>query len=426
MSDRKTDEANPRGGASSGPLIGIRVLELGSMIAAPFGGTLFGAFGAEVIKVEQPGVGDELRQWRLFRGQTSMWWYVQSRNKKSITLDLRQPKGQEIALELVRRSDVVLENFRPGTLEKWNLGFEAMQQANPGVILVRISGYGQTGPYRDRPGFGGVAEAFGGLRNLTGYPDRPPTRVGVSLGDSLAGMFGVIGALMALLHQERARRNPRQGADGAGKGQVIDVALYEAVFALLEATIPEFDAYGAVRNRTGNLLPGVAPSNMYPCRGEKWVVIGGNADGLFVRLMRAIGRPDLAEDTRFRDNPGRAQHQEVLDQVIAEWTSTRTLEDVMDVMVEAGVPAGPIYDARAIASDPHYAAREMLEAHEVAIAPGERKRVRFPGTVPKFSRTPGATRWLGPELGAHNDEIYRRLLQLSPQRMEELKREGVI
>lgn len=409
-----------------GPLAGFRVLELGNMIAAPYGGKIFADFGAEVIKVEQPGIGDELRRWRLFRAQTSLWWCVQSRNKKSITLDLRQSQGQEIALELVRRSDVVLENFRPGTLEKWNLGFEAMQRANPDVILVRISGYGQTGPYRDRPGFGGVAEAFGGIRNLTGHPDRPPTRVGVSLGDSLAGMFGVIGALMALLHQERARRDPRWAGDGAGRGQVIDVALYEAVFALLESTLPEFDAYGIVRQRTGNRLPGVAPSNTYPCREEKWVVIGGNADAIFLRLMRAIGRADLADDPRFRDNPGRAQHQEFLDQAITDWTSRHSLEDVIDVLVEAGVPAGPIYDAPAIASDAHYAAREMLEAHEVTIGPGERKMIRFPGTVPKLSRTPGATRWLGPELGAHNDEVYRGLLQLSPQRIEELKREGVI
>ncbi len=396
------------------------------MIAAPFGGKLFAAFGAEVIKVEQPRVGDELRQWRLFRGRTSMWWYAQSRNKKSITLDLRQPKGQELALELVRRCDVVLENFRPGTLEKWNLGYDAMARVNPDVILVRISGYGQTGPYRDRPAFGGVAEAFGGIRNLTGYPDRPPTRVGVSLGDSLAGMFGVIGALMALLHRERGRREDQRAQDGQGFGQVVDVALYEAVFALLESTLPEYDAYGIIRGRTGNTLPGVAPSNTYPCRGAEWIVIGGNADTVFTRLMRAIGRPDLAEDPRFQDNPGRAKYYQFLDEVIAGWTSQRTLEEVMEVMVEAGVPAGPIFDAPAIAADPHYHARGMLEPHEVVVEPGERKTVRFPGIVPKLSQTPGATRWLGPALGAHNDEIYRGLLQLSPDRIEELKREGVI
>ncbi len=413
-------------GARGGPLEEIRVLELGNMIAAPFGGKLFATFGAEVIKVEQPRVGDELRRWRLFRGQTSMWWYAQGRNKKSITLDLGKPEGQQIALELIRRSDVVLENFRPGTLEKWNLGYGAMQRANPDVILVRVSGYGQTGPYRDRPGFGGVAEAFGGLRNLTGYPDRPPTRVGISLGDSLAGMFGVIGALMALLYRERGRREGLHGVDGRGFGQVVDVALYEAVFALLESTLPEYDAYGMVRQRTGNMLPGVAPSNTYLCKGEKWVVIGGNADTVFVRLMRAIGRPDLAADPRFQDNPGRAKHQEFLDDVITSWTSQRSLEEVLDVMIEAGVPAGPIYDAPAIAADPHYHARGMLEAHEVTIEPGERKAVRFPGIVPKLSQTPGATQWLGPQLGAHNDEIYRGLLHLSAERIEELKREGVI
>ncbi len=429
MSDRhgtRQSKAEARDGARDGPLTAIRVLELGNMIAAPYGGKLLATFGAEVIKVEQPRVGDELRRWRLFQGQTSMWWYVQGRNKKSITLDLRQPKGQELALELIRRSDVVLENFRPGTLEKWNLGYEAMQKANPDVILVRISGYGQTGPYRDRRGFGGVAEAVGGIRNLTGYPDRPPTRVGVSLGDSLGGMFGVIGALMALLHGERARRERRPAGDGGGFGQVVDVALYEAVFDLLESTLPEYDAYGIIRERIGNELPGVAPSNTYPCGDEQWVVIGGNADAVFVRLMRAIGRPDLAEDPRLRDNPGRAKYHEFLDEVITGWTLARTLQDVMDVMIEAGVPAGPIYDAPAIASDPHYAARQMLEAHEVAIGAGERKTVRFPGVVPKLTGTPGAIRWLGPELGAHNDEVYRGLLQLSPQQIDALKREGVI
>ncbi len=423
---RPTSRRSGQEGTQAGPLEGYRVLELGNMIAAPYGGKLLAAFGAEVIKVEQPRVGDELRRWRLFRGKNSMWWYVQARNKKSITLDLRRPEGQEIALELVRRCDVVLENFLPGTLEKWHLGYDAMQRVNPNVILVRISGYGQTGPYRERPGFGGVAEAVGGIRNLTGYPDRPPTRVGVSLGDSLAGMFGVIGALMALLHRERVRREGGRADAGEGLGQVVDVALYEAVFALLESTLPEYDAYGIVRRRTGNAIPGVAPSNTYPCRDGKWIVIGGNADNVFVRLMGAIGRSDVAEDPRFKDNPGRAKHQELLDQMIAEWTSERTLEEAMDVMVGARVPAGPIYDAATIAEDPHYRAREMLQAYEITIEPGERKMVRFPGIVPKLSGTPGASRWLGPELGAHNDEIYRGMLNLPSARIEELKRSGVI
>jgi formyl-CoA transferase len=421
-------------GNQTGPLVGYRALELGNLIAAPYTGRLFAEFGAEVIKVERPRGGDELRQWRLFRGQTSMMWYTQARNKKSITLDLRKPEGHEVVLELLRHVDVVFENFRPGTLEKWNLGYDVIKRVNPDVILVRISGYGQTGPYHDRPGFASVAEAMGGLRNLVGYPDRPPTRVGVSLGDSLAGMFGAIGALMALLRRERARRQNEDSEEGsaatadAGKelGQVVDVALYESIFAVMESLVPEYDAYNVVRQRTGNLLPGIAPSNAYPCQGGKWVVIGGNADAIYKRLMQAIDRPDLAEDPRFQHNPGRWEHHEFLDQVIAAWTSERTLEEVMSVMVEVGVPAGPIYDAMDIVEDPHFHARGMLEAHEVAIEPDESKQVRFPGIIPKLSETPGSTRWLGPELGEHNEEIYRNLLNLTPEQIEQLKQAGVI
>ena len=283
-----------------GPLSGFRVLELGNLIAAPYAGRLFAEFGADVIKVERPRTGDELRQWRLFRGNTSLFWSLQARNKKSITLDLRTPEGQEIVLKLLPHVDVVLENFRPGTLEKWNLGYEAMKAVNPDVIFVRISGYGQTGPYRDRPGFGGIAEAMGGLRHLTGYPDRPPTRLGVSLGDSLAGMFGAIGALMALLHREHQRA---QGLRGFPVGQVIDVALYEAVFAITESLLPEYDGYGIIRQRTGNILPGLTPSNIYACQEDKWVVIGGNADGVFKRLMQAIGRAELGGRPALRGQP---------------------------------------------------------------------------------------------------------------------------
>ena len=407
-----------------GPLSGFRVLELGNLIAAPYAGRLFAEFGAEVLKVERPRTGDELRQWRLFRGNTSLFWSLQGRNKKSITLDLRTPEGQEVVLKLLPHVDVVLENFRPGTLEKWNLGFEAMKAVNPDVIFVRISGYGQTGPYRDRPGFGGIAEAMGGLRNLTGYPDRPPTRLGVSLGDSLAGMFGAIGALMALLHRERQRS---QGCPDAGAyGQVVDVALYEAVFAITESLLPEYDGYGIIRERTGNILPGLTPSNIYACQEEKWVVIGGNADGVFKRLMQAIGRQDLAEGPRFADNPGRTRYQEFLDGIISGWTSQHTLDEVMGAMIKAGVPAGPIYDAADIINDPHFSARAMLEDHEVSIEPGARAIVRFPGIVPKLSETPGETHWLGPTLGAHNEEVYGQLLGFTPERLEQLKQGGVI
>ena len=411
----------------TGPLSGIHILELGNLIAAPYAGRLFAEFGADVIKVERPRTGDELRQWRLYRGNTSLFWSLQARNKKSITLDLRTPEGQDIVLNLLPYVDVVLENFRPGTLEKWNLGYEQMQAVNPDIIIVRISGYGQTGPYRDRPGFGGIAEAMGGLRHLTGYPDRPPTRLGVSLGDSLAGMFGAIGALMALLHRERQREQGcKEDAFSGGYGQVVDVALYEAVFAITESLLPEYDGYGIIRQRTGNILPGLTPSNIYPCQEDKWVVIGGNADGVFKRLMQAIGRADLAEDPRFVDNPGRTRHQEFLDGVISDWTSCRALEEVMETMNEAGVPAGPIYDASDIVKDPHFRDRAMIEGHEVNIVPDECNIVRFPGIVPKLSETPGETRWLGPELGEHNEEIYGQLLGFTPERLECLMQDGII
>ena len=409
-----------------GPLSGYRVLELGNLIAAPYVGRLFAEFGAEVIKVERPRTGDELRHWRLVRGDTSMLWYLQARNKKSITLDLHTPEGQDIARQLLPHVDVVLENFRPGTLEKWNLGYEAIRAINPDTIFVRISGYGQTGPYRDRPGFGGIAEAIGGLRYLTGYPDRPPTRVGVSLGDSLAGLFGAIGALMALLHRERQRAQSSVDDASAGHGQVVDVALYEAVFAVAESLLPEYDGYGVIRQRSGNLLPGLTPSNTYPCREEKWVVIGGNADMVYKRLMLAIGRPDMAADARFADNVGRSEHQALLDEVIGHWTAQHALDEVMAILVEAGVPAGPIYDASDIASDPHYQARDMIEAHEITIDSDAPRTVRFPGIVPKLSETPGETRWLGETLGGHNDEIYCNLLGIGPERIAELREKGVI
>ncbi len=413
---------------NKGPLSGFRVLELGNLIAAPYAGRLFAEFGAEVIKVERPRTGDELRQWRLFRGKTSLFWYLQARNKKSITLDLHTAEGQDIVLKLLPHVDVVLENFRPGTLEKWNLGYEAMKAVNPDIIFVRISGYGQTGPYRNRSGFGGIAEAMGGLRNLTGYPELPPTRIGVSLGDSLAGMFGVIGALMALLHRERQKQHDHatDAAPSAGYGQVIDVALYEAVFAITESLLPEYDGYGTIRQRTGNISPGLTPSNTYLCKEGKWVVIGGNADAVFKRLMRAVERPELAEDARFADNMRRTEHREFLDQVISDWTSQHTLDEVMATMIEAAVPAGPIYDAADIAHDPHFNARGMIEEQKVTIEPGETTSVRFPGIIPKLSKTPGETQWPGPALGAHNEEVYGQLLGFSPEQLEQLQRDGVI
>lgn len=416
-----------------GPLHGYRVLELGNLIAAPYCGRLFAEFGAEVIKVERPRTGDELRQWRALRGDTSMFWYLHARNKKSITLDLRKAEGQAIARDLVRRVDVVIENFRPGTLEKWNLGPDELKQINPDLITVRISGYGQTGPYRDRPGFASVAEGIGGMRHVIGYPDRPPVRTGVSLGDSLAGLYGMIGALIALLHRDRTRHEHAQNGTtsaqptaAAGLGQVVDVALYESIFAVMESLIPDYDAYGAIKQRSGALLQGVAPTNIYPCDNEQWVIIGGNGDGIFQRLMRAIDRADLAEDQRFAHNPGRWEHHEMIDQAIAAWTAGRSMEEVMAAMLAAGVPAGPIYDAADITRDAQYHARGMLETHAVTIDGGDPLDVRFPGIVPKLEATPGSTRWLGPQLGEHNREIYEQLLEFTPEDLTKLQQYGVI
>lgn len=413
------------------PLRGYRVLELGNLIAAPYCGRLFAEFGAEVIKVERPRTGDELRQWRALRGDTSMFWYLHARNKKSITLDLRRSEGQALARELLRRVDVVIENFRPGTLEKWQLGPAQLQALNPDLIIVRISGYGQTGPYRDRPGFASVAEGVGGMRHVIGYPDRPPVRTGVSLGDSLAGLYGTIGALIALLHRDRVRHERARSGDAAapaapGLGQVVDVALYESIFAVMESLVPDYDAYGVIKQRSGALLPGIAPTNIYPCGNDQWVIIGGNGDGIFRRLMHAIGRDDLADDPRFAQNPGRWEHHEVIDAAIAAWTSGRSMEAVMEAMLAAGVPAGPIYDAAAITRDPQYQARGMLETHAVPIDGEAPVAVRFPGIVPRLEATPGRTRWLGPRLGEHNEEIYTGLLELTPDELARLQQRGVI
>jgi formyl-CoA transferase len=399
-----------------GPLAGVRVLELGNFIAAPSAGRIMAEFGAEVIKIEKPRVGDQIRHWRLARGDTSMMWRTLGRNKKSVTIDLRTPRGPELVRRLAAKVDIVLENYRPGTLESWGLSPEVLRRDNPQLVVVRISGYGQTGPYRDRPGFGGVAEALGGLRSVTGYPDRPPTRIGVSVGDSLAGLFGVIGALMGLLARHRLE---------VERGETIDVALHEAVYAVMESLIPEYSAYGVVRTRTGNEMPGVAPSNTYPCRDGEGVVIGGNADGVFVRLMHAIGRSDLATDPRFGDNQGRAAHSKLLDDAIAEWTSIRSLEEVMAVMVEAGVPAGPIYSAREIVTDPHFRARDMLVECPVPVE-GSIETVLFPGVVPKLEMQPGGIRWPGPELGEHTDDVLAEVAGISGEEILELRREGVI
>ncbi len=398
------------------PLDGIRVLELGNFVAAPSAGRILGEFGADVIKIEQPGVGDQIRRWRLFRGETSMMWRTMARNKRSVTIDLHRPEGQELVRRLAAHVDVVIENYRPGKLESWGLSPDELRRENPRLVVVRISGYGQTGPYRDRPGFGGVAEAMGGLRFLTGHPDRSPTRVGVSVGDQLAGLHAVIGALMGLWTRDR---------EPGEQGETVDVALNEAVYSIMEGMVPEFVAYGVVRWRTGNEIPGVAPSNTYPCLDGEWVVIGGNADALFQRLMIGIGRPDLAADERFRDNWGRAAHSKFLDDAISEFTSTRRLSEVMEVMLAAEVPAGPIYSAADLVADPHFKAREMLLDMDVVVD-GDVESVPFPGIVPKLARMPGSVRWLGPDLGEHTTDVLTNLLGLGNDEIADLRDRKVV
>jgi formyl-CoA transferase len=393
------------------PLQGIRVIELGTLIAGPFCARLLAEFGAEVIKIEAPDGGDPLRKWRkLYRG-TSLWWYVQARNKKSLTLNLKMPEAQEIVRKLVQDADIVVENFRPGALEKWGLGWEALSALNPGLVMVRLSGYGQTGPYRDRPGFGAIAESMGGLRYVTGYPDRAPVRVGVSIGDSIAALHGVIGALMALHH-----RNVN-----GGRGQYIDVALYEAVFNMMESVLPEYDMYGFIRERSGASLPGIVPSNTYLTRDHKYVVIGANADSIFRRMMAAIGRADLAADPALAHNDGRVARTAEIEQVIGEWVAQHDFAHVLDVLEKAEVPSGKIYDIADIAADAHYRAREMIQ--EFRLEDG--KPVRLPAIVPKLSETPGETKSLGPGLGEHTAEILSAL-GYSAEEQQTLKHRGVI
>jgi formyl-CoA transferase len=420
-------DQNAQPATESLPLAGIRVLELGNYIAAPTAGRLFADFGAEVIKVERPGTGDELRGWRLQSGTTSMLWRTMNRNKKGITLNLRSDEGKQIALDLVRTCDVVIENFRPGTLEKWGLGPDALERARPGVILIRISGYGQTGPYRDRPGFGSVAEAMGGLRLLTGDPDRPPARVGISLADTISGMYAVIGALMILL--QRARNGETAGTGPAlrdEKPAIVDVALYESVLSMMESLLPDFDAHGVVRTRAGGRLEGIAPSNTYRCADDTWVIIGGNGDAIFQRLMDVIGRPDLAADPALAKNPGRWQRRDELDDAITAWTRQHPSDEVLATLEAAGVPSGPIYDAEGIRDDPHFQSRGMVQ--RVAATDGERDlgEIAFPGVVPRLGDDPGAIRWLGPDLGQHNEEIYGDLLGLDETAIADLHANSII
>ncbi|WP_298933031.1 CaiB/BaiF CoA-transferase family protein [uncultured Ramlibacter sp.] len=400
----------------AGPLAGLKVLELGQLIAGPFAAKTLADFGAEVIKVEAPDGGDPLRKWRLLKDGTSVWWQVQSRNKRSLALDLKDAAAQDIVRKLAAECDVLVENFRPGAMEGWGLGPELLIAANPRLIVLRISGYGQTGPYRDRPGFGVVAEAMSGLRHLTGEPGRVPVRVGVSIGDTLAALHGVIGILLALQHRH-ASVSPEAPQ---GRGQVIDVALYEAVFNCMESLLPEYSAFGAVRGPAGSALPGIAPSNAYAC-SDGYALIAGNGDSIFKRLMAAIGRADLAADPALADNTGRVARVAEIDATIGQWTVGRTVDEVLAVLDKAAVPAGRIYTVADIATDPHYSARGMLA--QVTMDDGSTLAV--PGVVPKLSLTPGGQRRNAPSLGQDSDAVLREV-GLSEAQIQALKDRGVV
>jgi len=394
------------------PLNGVKVLELGSLIAGPFAGRLFGDFGAEVIKVEPPKVGDPLRKWRLLKDGTSLWWYVQSRNKKCITLNLRAKEGSEIIKKLAREVDIIIENFKPGTLEKWGIGYEDLKKINPKIIMVRISGYGQYGPYSSKPGFGSIGEAMGGIRYLSGYPDLPPVRTGISIGDSISAVYAVMSAMMALYHRDV----------NGGEGQYIDVALYEAIFSMMESMVPEYDHFKYIRERTGSTLPGIAPSNIYLCKDGKYVVIGPNGDSIFKRLCEAMGRDDLAQNEEFASNDGRAKNMKYLDEQIEAWTKTMDIDEALKVLDKYQIPAGKIYSVEDMFKDPHFKAREMIES--VDIAPNEKLKV--PGIMPKFSQTPGKIKWAGLKLGESNDEIYGDMLGYSSEQIEKMRESGII
>ena len=400
----------PPHGISPAALAGVRVVEMGQLIAGPFCGKTLGEFGADVIKIEAPETGDPLRNWRLIKEGTSVWWQVQSRNKRSVALDLRQKEGQAIARQLIAEADVLIENFRPGTLEGWGMSPQELHQLNPGLVMLRISGYGQTGPYRDLPGFGAIGEAMGGLRHLTGEPGRVPVRVGVSIGDTLAALHGTIGVLTALYHRKV----------NGGQGQVIDVALHEAVFNVMESLIPEYSAFGVVREAAGSALPGIAPSNAYPCQ-DGWVLVAGNGDSIFKRLMDAIGRPDLGAAPDLADNAGRVARVQELDAAIGAWSAQRSVQQVLDALAAARVPAGKVYTAKDIAEDPHYRARDMLLSQTTR----DGFTVQVPGIVPKLSATPGTIRSSAPHLGDDTDAVLAEA-GLSDEQIALLRSKGVI
>ncbi|GAC1421567.1 MAG: CaiB/BaiF CoA-transferase family protein [Burkholderiaceae bacterium] len=397
--------------ALAGPLAGIKVIEMGSLIAGPFGARLLAEFGADVIKIEVPKQGDPIRNWRMLHNGTSLWWYVQSRNKRCITLDCAAPEGLEILKVLLKEADVLIENFRPGTLEKWGLTSEVLTQINPRLVVSRISGFGQTGPYSKRPGFGAIGESMGGIRYLTGYPDQPPTRTGISLGDSVAGLYSVIGVLMALYHRD-VHDSP---------GQQIDVALYEAVYSLMESMVPEYDQKQFVRERSGSVLPGIAPSNVYPTSDGKYAVIAANGDAIVQRLLTLVGREDLHTDERFASNAQRVHHMDFIDTLIGGWTVQMDLSTCLGKLNDAGIPAGPIYSIEDIFEDAQYRSRNMI----LDVAHPEFGTLKVPGIVPKMSKTPGSVQWLGPKLGEHNHEVLREI-GLTDAQIDAMACRGVI
>lgn len=396
-----------------GPLSGVRVIEMGSFIAGPYCGQILADLGADLVKIEPPQTGDTLRQWGLRDADgEALWWAVLGRNKRSLTLDIRRPEGRDIARRLILQSDVLVENFRPGTLEKLGLGPDDLRREKPELIVARVSGFGQTGPYGHRAGFAAVAEAMAGLRHLTGYPDRAPTRVGLSIGDSLAGLFAAIGVLAALAGQARGRAS----------GQVVDVSIVESILAVMESVFTEYSANGAVRQRTGAILPGIAPSNLYPTADGSFVLIAANADNLFQRLAEAMERPQLAQDSRYATHAARGTHQAELDELIAAWTAGKARDEILALMERQGIPAGPVNDAAAVCADPHFRARQAVV--DVALASG--RTVTMQGAFPRLTETPAKIRWPGPPLGAHTGEVLGERLGLSPAEIAGLKADGVV
>ena len=413
------EDKNPKG-----PLAGIKVLELGTLIAGPFCARMLGEFGADVIKIESPQGGDPIRQWRVLKDGNSLWWSIQSRNKKSITLNMKDKRAQDIARRLALDADIIIENYRPGVLEKWDLGYEQLKAINPALIMVRLSGYGQTGPMRDAPGFGAIGESMGGIRYVSGHPDRPPVRIGVSIGDSIASLHGAMGALMALRHRDvtGGRWNGQTGeACKAGQGQMVDVALYEAVFNMMESLVPEYDHAGVVRERTGGALPGIVPSNTYTTADGENIVIAGNGDAIFKRLMSAIGREDMANDPQLANNAGRVPRTQDIDEVIQAWCSIQRIDTALAALQAADVPVSKIYSVRDMMQDPQFLARQMFEQHLFK----DGTPVKLPAVTPKLSETPGSTRWIGPELGEHTHEVLAAL-GYSAEQIAALREAGVL